>query len=56
MVEIFAGHQITVSFDRTTPIQIDGNTILGVSSHQVTGALEPITEPMSQEEVVSCAD
>lgn len=38
MVEVLTGHRITVEFDRPTPIQIDGETILGVSGYQVTGA------------------
>ena len=55
MVEILTGHQITVSFDRPTPIQIDGETILGVSSYQVTGVLESSSKSTSQEEAVFCA-
>lgn len=35
MVEVFSGHHITVSFDRPTPLQIDGETILNVSSYEV---------------------
>lgn len=36
MVEVLTGHDITVEFDRPTPIQIDGETIIGVSSYHVT--------------------
>ena len=32
-VEIIEGHEITVSFDRPTPLQIDGETILGVTTY-----------------------
>ena len=35
MVEIRAGHEITVEFDRPTPLQIDGETVLGVTSYTV---------------------
>ncbi len=34
-VSIFEGHDITVEFDRPTPLQIDGGTILGVTSYSV---------------------
>ena len=40
MVAILTGHTISVEFDRPTPIQIDGETILGVSGYSVTGACE----------------
>lgn len=33
MVEILTGHEITVEFDRPTPLQIDGETILDVTSY-----------------------
>ncbi len=33
MVAIHTGHAITVKFDRPTPLQIDGETILGVTSY-----------------------
>ena len=36
-VKIFKGHDITVEFDRPTAIQIDGETILGVTKYKVTG-------------------
>ena len=42
MVAILTGHTISVEFDRPTPIQIDGETILGVSGYSVTGACEPV--------------
>lgn len=34
MVEVITGHEITVEFDRPTPLQIDGETILNVSSYR----------------------
>ena len=30
------GKDITVTFDRPTPLQIDGETVLGVTSYTVT--------------------
>ncbi len=38
MVEILTGHQITVEFDRPTALQVDGETILGVTSYTATSA------------------
>lgn len=34
-VEILRGHDVTVEFDRPTPLQIDGETVLGVTSYRV---------------------
>lgn len=34
-VAIFEGNEITIEFDRPTPLQIDGETILNVTSHTV---------------------
>ena len=34
-IAILEGRKITVEFDRPTPLQIDGETILGVSSYTV---------------------
>lgn len=42
-VEILTGHTITVEFDRPTPLQIDGETILGVTSYTATCAAVPET-------------
>lgn len=40
MVEIREGHEVTVEFDRPTALQIDGETVLGVTSYTVkTGKL-----------------
>ena len=39
-VDILRGHEITVEFDRPTALQIDGETVLGVTSYTVkTGML-----------------
>ncbi len=35
MVDIHKGHEITVEFDRPTALQIDGETVLGVTSYTV---------------------
>lgn len=35
VVDILSGHDITVEFDRPTPLQIDGETILNVTSYSV---------------------
>lgn len=35
MVAIHTGHEITVEFDRPTPLQIDGETILSVTNYTV---------------------
>ena len=46
MVEVMTGKNITVEFDRPTALQIDGETILGVTGYSVK-AYEPakIEEP-----------
>jgi diacylglycerol kinase family enzyme len=36
MVDIRQGHEITVEFDRPTALQIDGETVLGVTSYKVS--------------------
>ena len=38
MVTVLTGHRITVEFDRPTPLQIDGETILDVSSYSAASA------------------
>ena len=37
IVEVLEGHEITVEFDRPTALQIDGETILGVTSYTACG-------------------
>ena len=39
MIAIHTGHEITVEFDRPTPLQIDGETILGVISYTAKSAI-----------------
>ena len=38
MVAVHTGHEITVEFDRPTPLQIDGETILNVTSYTAYAA------------------
>lgn len=38
MVAVHTGHQITVEFDRATPLQIDGETILDVTKYTASSA------------------
>lgn len=38
VVEVLSGKDITVEFDRPSPLQIDGETITGVSSYHATAA------------------
>lgn len=38
-VTVLTGHEITVEFDRPTPLQIDGETILGVRAYQAKSSL-----------------
>jgi len=52
MIEILTGHEIMVEFDRPTPLQIDGETILGVTSYT---ALSPIKEKVIRSEAVTAA-
>lgn len=35
MVEVIKGHDITVKFDRPTPLQVDGETITGVTEYRM---------------------
>ena len=51
MVDIREGHTITVSFDRPTALQIDGETVLGVTEYTVTAAGAPRKEEAPAEEV-----
>ena len=38
MVAVHTGHKITIEFDRPTPLQIDGETIVDVTSYTATSA------------------
>ena len=40
MVSIFTGHEISVVFDKPTALQIDGETISGVTQYQVASSRE----------------
>lgn len=42
MVEVLAGHNIEVKFSRPTPLQIDGETISGVTGYTVTSGAAAI--------------
>lgn len=44
MVQVLTGHDITVKFDRPTPIQIDGETISGVTEYHVTAKASAKTQ------------
>ena len=35
MISVFKGHEVNVEFDKPTALQIDGETILGVTSYTV---------------------
>ncbi len=51
MVEILRGYEITVEFDRPTALQIDGETVLGVTSYTVKSE-----KPAAKEEAVGAAN
>lgn len=48
MVDILSGHDITVEFDRPTAIQIDGETILGVTGYHAISAAKIQSAPESR--------
>lgn len=50
MVTIHTGHEITVEFDRPTPLQVDGETILNVTSYT---AKSPVCMAMKAKEKAS---
>ena len=39
MITIHTGHEISVTFDRPAPLQIDGETILGVTSYKASSSV-----------------
>lgn len=39
MCKVITGHEVTVRFDRPTALQIDGETVIGVSEYSVTSKL-----------------
>ena len=44
IVTILTGHEITVEFDRPTPLQVDGETYLNVSSYTATSSKLAVSE------------
>lgn len=38
IVEVFSGHEFTVKFDRPTALQVDGETVLGVTEYSVSAS------------------
>ena len=44
-ITLLEGKQITIEFDRPTPLQVDGETFLDVTSY--TACLAPVAEPVS---------
>ncbi len=44
IVDIFKGHNIHVTFDRPTALQIDGETVLGVTEYRVTTGRVPVSK------------
>ncbi len=41
-VEILTGHEITVEYDRPTALQVDGETVLGVTSYTAVSSVKTI--------------
>lgn len=50
IVDILTGREITVTFDRPTALQIDGETILGVTAYTATSAEMKKEKPSAEEE------
>ena len=44
-VRVWVGHEIRVQFDRPTPLQIDGETISGVTEYTMCGRMLPLQKP-----------
>lgn len=44
MVEVLTGHEITVEFDRPTPLQVDGETYVNVTHYSVTAKSPSVSE------------
>lgn len=51
-MEILTGREITVKFDRPTALQIDGETILDVTSYRATMPTTAEKEPLGAVGVV----
>ena len=46
-VEVLRGHEITVEFDRPMALQIDGETVLNVSSYSVSSGKKAAKESVT---------
>ena len=44
MVDVMTGHEITVEFDRPTPLQVDGETYVNVTRYTVSAKTETTSE------------
>ncbi len=49
MVEVMTGHNITVEFDRPTPLQVDGETYVNVTRYSVSAGEAASPETSSEE-------
>lgn len=49
MVEVMTGHNITVEFDRPTPLQVDGETYVNVTRYSVSAGEAASLETSSEE-------
>ena len=49
MVSMHTGHRVTVKFDRPSALQIDGQTVLGVTEYAVETAAVRKEQPEKQE-------
>lgn len=50
VTQVLTGHRITVEFDRPTALQIDGETVLNVTSYSVTSYAAVSSEQKAQED------
>ena len=48
MVAVHTGHEITVEFDRPTPLQIDGETVLDVTQYTARAAVRNMNKTMEK--------
>lgn len=56
MVEVLTGHEITVAFDRPTPLQVDGETYVNVSHYTVSAGAAIPSESASEAEKETSAN
>ncbi len=47
IVDVLSGHSITVEFDRPSPLQIDGETVLNVKKYDVEAAAVPAAHALA---------